>query len=121
METINYLKFVAGIACVTLATNLSAQVNTAASSSADAPLASASPAHESIGESIDDMTITTKVKFSLLTAKNFGSTHVQVGTQDGVVRLTGTVTSAGQKSTATDVAQAISGVRSVENDLLVGQ
>jgi hyperosmotically inducible protein len=121
METINYLKLVAGVACIALSANLSAQVNNAASSSADAPLASTSPAHESIRQDIDDIAITTKVKFSLLTAKNFGSAHVQVGTQEGVVRLTGTVPSAGQKSTATDVAQTISGVRSVENDLLVGQ
>jgi osmotically-inducible protein OsmY len=86
METINYLKLVAGVACIALSANLSAQVNNAASSSADAPLASTSPAHESIRQDIDDIAITTKVKFSLLTAKNFGSAHVQVGTQEGVVR-----------------------------------
>ncbi len=121
METISYLKIFAGVACITLAESLSAQVTNSASNGPETPLASTNPAHESIGQSIDDIAITAKIKVGLLAEKNFRSLHVQVGTREGVVRLTGTVPSMEQKSTATDVARTITGVKSVENDLIVAQ
>ncbi|RDJ98165.1 BON domain-containing protein [Paraburkholderia lacunae] len=121
METINFLKFAAGAACMALAVNLSAQETHSVPNDTDTPAASINPTHDSVGQGIDDTAITTKVKASLLAEKNFRSLHVKVRTREGVVRLSGTVPSLVQKHTATDVAQAITGVKSVENHLVVAR
>jgi len=68
MKTIHLLKTAGSIACVAFALNATAQT------SASAPPASS----ESIGQHIDDGTITTKVKAELLGAKNVKSTHIHV-------------------------------------------
>jgi hyperosmotically inducible periplasmic protein len=106
---------------MTLALSLYAQETHFNSNNPDAPSASINPTHASMGHGIDDTAITTKVKASLLAEKNFESLHVRVRTREGVVRLTGTVPSLRQKHTATDVAQGINGVKSVENHLVIAQ
>jgi hyperosmotically inducible protein len=109
MKTIQLLKSAGAIACVAFALNATAQT------SASAPSASS----ESVGQHIDDGTITTKVKAELLGAKNVKSTHIHVKTRKGVVSLTGSVPSADDKSAAEEVVQGVKGVRSVKNHLKV--
>ncbi|EIF34287.1 putative periplasmic or secreted lipoprotein [Burkholderia sp. Ch1-1] len=109
MKTIQFLKTAGSIACLAFALNATAQT------SASAPSASS----ETIGEHVDDGTITTKAKADLLAAKNVKSTHIHVKTRKGVVWLTGTVPSADDKSAAEEVVQAVKGVSSVKNHLKV--
>ncbi|SIT41234.1 Phospholipid binding protein [Paraburkholderia ribeironis] len=109
MKTIQLLKTAGSIACVAFALNATAQTST-----------SPPPAtSESIGQHIDDSTITTKAKADLLAAKNVKSTHIHVKTQHGVVWLTGTVPSADDKAAAEQVVQGVDGVSSVKNHLKI--
>ncbi|SDR32043.1 BON domain-containing protein [Paraburkholderia fungorum] len=109
MKTIQLLKTAGSIACVAFALNATAQTTTTAPSSAS----------ETIGEHVDDGTITTKAKADLLAAKNVKSTHVHVKTRKGVVWLTGSVPSADDKAAAEEVVQGVKGVSSVKNHLKV--
>ncbi|CAD6517831.1 BON domain-containing protein [Paraburkholderia metrosideri] len=109
MKTIQLLKTAGSIACVAFALNATAQTTTAAPSSSS----------ETIGEHVDDGTITTKAKADLLAAKNVKSTHIHVKTRQGVVWLTGSVPSADDKSAAEEVVKDVKGVSSVKNHLKV--
>ncbi|MDE1181654.1 BON domain-containing protein [Paraburkholderia sp.] len=109
MKTIQFLKAAGSIACVAFALNATAQT------SASAPPASS----ESVGQHIDDGTITTKVKADLLAAKNVKSTHIHVKTRKGTVWLTGSVPSAEDKTAAEDVVQNVNGVQNVKNKLKI--
>ncbi|WP_118184050.1 BON domain-containing protein [Paraburkholderia phosphatilytica] len=108
MKAISLLQAAGAIACVTFALNVNAQSSAVPSS-----------ASETVGQHIDDGTITTKVKADLLTAKNVKSTHIHVHTRHGVVWLTGTVPSTDDKSAAGDVAQNVEGVKGIKNHLKV--
>jgi hyperosmotically inducible periplasmic protein len=109
MKTLPILKAAGAIACVTFALNATAQTSNSAPSASS----------ETMGQHIDDGTITTKVKADLLGANNVKSTHIHVKTRKGVVWLTGTVPSADDKSAAEQVVQNVNGVQSVKNRLKV--
>jgi hyperosmotically inducible periplasmic protein len=109
MKTIQFLKASGSIACVAFALNATAQTS--------APAPSASP--ETVGQHIDDGTITTKAKADLLAAGNVKSTHIHVKTRKGVVWLTGSVPTANDKSAAEEVVQNVKGVTSVKNHLKI--
>lgn len=66
---------------------------------------------------IDDAAITTKVKAALLADDQVKGTQINVDTNGGTVRLTGTVDSQAQVSRAMEVAKGVSGVQKVENNL----
>lgn len=73
----------------------------------------------SFGHQFDDKLITAQVK-TKLTADRFGNAvSTGVGTQWGVVQLTGTVPSAEHKADAERIASRIKGVKGVQNDLVV--
>ncbi len=119
MKSIPLTKFASGSACIMLAASFYAPLSQGA---ADAPAASPmnpNPTHETVGEGMSDTAITTKVKASLLEQKNLSSMHVHVRTREGVVRLTGSVPSAAEKQMAADVVHGITGVKSVENHLVI--
>ncbi len=109
MKTIPLLKTAISIACVAGALSAQAQVTVSAPSSSS----------ETLGQHVDDGTITTKVKADLLAAKNVKSTHIHVKTRKGVVWLTGTGPSSDDKSAAEDVVKNVDGVESVRNHLSV--
>lgn len=109
MKTIQVLKTAGSIACLAFALNATAQT------AASAPSASS----ESIGQHVDDSTITTKAKADLLAAKNVKSTHIHVKTHKGVVSLTGSVPSSDDKAAAGEVVEAVKGVSSVKNHLKI--
>ncbi|MCP3720561.1 MULTISPECIES: BON domain-containing protein [unclassified Paraburkholderia] len=111
MKRILILKTAAGAACMTFALIAGAQTTTNSS----APAGSS----ESMGQHVDDATITTKVKAELLGAKNVKSEHIHVKTRNGVVSLTGTVPSAADRDNAKQVVEGVSGVSSVKNHLKV--
>jgi hyperosmotically inducible protein len=68
---------------------------------------------------IDDATLTTKVKTAVLAEPGLKTLQINVDTKDGVVKLSGTVDNASMKERAAQVAQAVTGVRSVDNALTV--
>jgi hyperosmotically inducible protein len=68
---------------------------------------------------VDDTAITTKVKSSLLGDKAVKSFEIKVETVKGVVQLSGFVDNSDQRSAAGKDAAAVSGVRDVENNLIV--
>ena len=111
MKRILMLKTAAGAACMTFALMAGAQTTT----NSAAPAGSS----ESMGQHVDDTTITTKVKAELLGAKNVKSEHIHVKTRKGVVSLTGTVPSAEDRDNARQVVEGVSGVTSVKNHLKV--
>ena len=63
---------------------------------------------------VTDTWITTKVKTDLLATENVSGLDIKVETVDGVVTLTGAVTSQAQKDKAVEVARQIKGVKRVE-------
>jgi osmotically-inducible protein OsmY len=76
-------------------------------------------AKQTMGEKIDDASITTQVKYALLTHT---STHVmstKVETQNGVVTLYGKATSGAEKDLVTKLVNNIKGVVDVKNKIVV--
>lgn len=76
-------------------------------------------ATQSVGAYTDDAVITSSIKAKLLADKIVPSRHVKVETQEGVVQLSGNVKNTAQSARAESIAKAVSGVKSVKNDLTV--
>lgn len=74
---------------------------------------------QSAGEVIDDSTLTAKVKAALIEDPVTKARQIEVETYRGVVQLGGFVDSAEQKSRASELARAVTGVKDVRNDLRV--
>ncbi|CAJ0990890.1 molecular chaperone OsmY [Pantoea sp. Nvir] len=68
---------------------------------------------------MDDSVVTAKVKAALLYAKKINSTNISVNTNNGVVTLSGFVTSKDQIKKVIAVVQKIEGVQSVSDKLHV--
>jgi hyperosmotically inducible periplasmic protein len=79
----------------------------------------AGAAGTSLGETIDDASITSQVKYALLSHKSTSALKTKVKTTDGVVRVTGDANSAAEKSLVTKLAQDVRGTKSVTNDMTV--
>ncbi|UPT57459.1 molecular chaperone OsmY [Dickeya zeae] len=74
---------------------------------------------QSVGGYADDALTTSTVKAKLLADDIVPSRHIKVITQDGVVLLTGQVANRAQAERAESIAKAVSGVKSVKNELTV--
>jgi hyperosmotically inducible periplasmic protein len=74
---------------------------------------------ETLGEHIDDTTITSTVKTKLAAEKGTTLARIQVDTDRGVVQLSGVVDSAADKSRAEQITRGVGGVKSVKNNLQV--
>jgi len=74
---------------------------------------------ETIGEKIDDASITAQVKASLLSHRSTSALKTKVETTDGVVTLRGIAKNAAEKSLVTKLVTDINGVRSVVNDMTI--
>ena len=83
------------------------------------PGCTSSPTRESSGEYIDDATITSRVKAAVLAEPGLSTLQIGVETYKDVVQLSGFVDSGGAKTRAGAVAQAVPGVKSVRNNLVV--
>jgi hyperosmotically inducible protein len=68
---------------------------------------------------VDDGALTAKVKTAMLADPSLKALEINVDTKDGTVTLKGGVESQAQKDHATDIAQGVSGVKSVDNNLTV--
>jgi len=79
----------------------------------------ASAQQRSVGQVIDDTTITTEIKAKLTADTLSNLTKIGVNTRDGVVTLTGDVDSLERKARAAQVASSIRGVRQVVDNVQV--
>ena len=72
-----------------------------------------------IAETIDDASITSQVKYALLSHKSTSALKTKVTTRDGVVQVTGEAASDAEKALVTKLAQDVRGVKSVGNNMTV--
>lgn len=85
-----------------------------------APVATATMAcGKTVGETIDDATITTRVKTALLNDPDVGGLRIDVDTTMGVVTLNGVVKSKDEETKAIAIARKINGVKDVKSTLQV--
>jgi osmotically-inducible protein OsmY len=74
---------------------------------------------KSVGDTIDDATITTRVKTSLLNDPAVGGSRIDVDTFKGVVTLSGRVKTKEEEVQAIALARKISGVTDVKSTLQI--
>ena len=74
---------------------------------------------QSVGAYVDDAGITTLVKSRMLENKQVDGTSISVETLNGTVMLSGFAKSSNEKYTAQSIAQGVSGVKMVKNEITV--
>ncbi len=74
---------------------------------------------ETVGENIDDASITTQVKMTLLAHRSTSALNTSVTTKDGVVTLSGKARNTAELNLATKLANDVNGVKSVTNQMIV--
>jgi hyperosmotically inducible protein len=74
---------------------------------------------KTVGETIDDATITTRVKTAMLNDKDVGGLRIDVDTFKGVVTLSGRVKNAAERTQAVAIARRTDGVVEVKDALQV--
>ena len=74
---------------------------------------------ETMGENIDDASITAQVKATLLSHRSTGVLRTKVATKDGVVTLMGQARNAAEKDLVTKLVGDVNGVKSVVNNMTI--
>ena len=74
---------------------------------------------KTVGDTIDDATISTRVKTSLLNDPVVGALRIDVDTFKGVVTLSGRVKTKEEEAKAIELARKTSGVTDVKSALLI--
>ena len=77
--------------------------------------------HASSGQDVDDSMLTASVKTKLMEDSETKAHQINVGTEKGVVQLTGFVDSTAMKAKAGEIARSVDGVKEVRNDLEIRQ
>ncbi len=72
-----------------------------------------------VGENVEDVAITSKVKSALIASPQVGALSIGVDTSRNIVTLTGTVETQAQKREAEQIAKDIEGVQAVVNQIVV--
>jgi osmotically-inducible protein OsmY len=81
--------------------------------------ATPAPPAATVGENIDDASITAQVKASLLAHRSTGVLRTKVETINGKVTLGGQARNAAEKTLVTKLVEDINGVRSVINNMII--
>ena len=76
---------------------------------------------KTVGETVDDATVTTRVKTSLLNDPDVGGLRIDVDTFKGVVTLSGGVKTAAERDKAIAIAKRTPGVVDVKSSLQIIQ
>jgi osmotically-inducible protein OsmY len=74
---------------------------------------------ETVGEKIDDASITAQVKMSLLSHRSTSAVKTKVETTDGVVTLNGIAKNTAEKALVTKLATDVYGVSRVVNNMTI--
>jgi osmotically-inducible protein OsmY len=77
------------------------------------------PAPRTLGEKVDDASITAQIKTTLLFRKSTHALATKVGTKNGVVSLHGEAKNAAEKDLVTKLAEDVHGVQRVKNMMTV--
>jgi osmotically-inducible protein OsmY len=83
-------------------------------------IAKTSKKKQTVGEKIDDASITAQVKMTLLYHRSTSALKTSVTTKRGVVTLSGKAKNAAEKDLATKFANDVNGVKSVNNKMTIG-
>ena len=75
---------------------------------------------KTISSTMDDATITARVKTALLNDTQVNATKIDVTTANGVVTMSGTVKSKQDEERAVQLARQVNGVKDVKANLTVG-
>ena len=73
----------------------------------------------SVGQYVDDATISTRVKARMAADPEVSAMRIQVETLNGTVMLSGFAKNSLEKSTAENIARDTKGVKSVRNEIAV--
>jgi osmotically-inducible protein OsmY len=82
-------------------------------------MAKTSKKTQTVGEKIDDVSITAQVKMMLLFHRSTSAINTKVETNNGDVTLYGKAGSAAEKNLATKFANDVNGVKSVNNRMTI--
>jgi hyperosmotically inducible periplasmic protein len=74
---------------------------------------------QTVGEKIDDASITAQVKMTLLSHRSTSALNTKVKTKNGVVTLRGKAKNAAEKELATKFVNDVKGVKSVNNQMTI--
>ena len=74
---------------------------------------------KTVGEAVDDATVTARVKTALLNDPQVAGLKIDVDTTKGIVTMSGIVTSRGEEQRAIQLARGIPGVVDVKSTLQV--
>lgn len=74
---------------------------------------------KTVADHLDDATITARVKAALLNDAHVAGSKIDVATNNGVVNLSGSVTSKAEAMRAVEIARQTPGVRDVKSALQV--
>lgn len=72
-----------------------------------------------VGEYVDDSTITTKIKADYVSDSTVAASAISVETLNGTVLLSGFAKNAAEKDRAEQIARSVKGVKSVKNAIVV--
>jgi hyperosmotically inducible protein len=78
-------------------------------------------ADRTMGDKIDDASITSQVKYALLSHKSTSALKTKITTNEGVIMITGEAASDAEKSLVTKLAGDVRGVKSVKNEMTVAK
>jgi len=84
-----------------------------------APAGKSEKKHETVGEKIDDASITAQVKLTLLNHRSTSAINTKVKTTKGVVTVSGNAKNAAEKDLVTKLAGDVKGVKTVTNRMTV--
>ena len=96
-------------------------VTAAVSNSADKAEKAMTDQSKAAGQALDDTQITAKVKTALLNAPGLQSMKITVDTEKGKVTLSGSADSQANVDKAVKIAEAVEGVQSVKNRLMISK
>jgi len=99
------------------ATSPTASVSDSTTSGGASTSAAVSGAANTVGTVVEDSVITTKLKTAILADMTMKDSNVSVDTKNGTVMLTGSVANDMQKDHVAKIAQALEGVKTVDNKL----
>lgn len=79
----------------------------------------ATPRANTVGDKIDDSSITAQVKYELFSHKSTSALKTKVSTYNGNVVISGDATNDAEKDLVTKLAKSVRGVASVDNNMMV--
>jgi hyperosmotically inducible periplasmic protein len=74
---------------------------------------------KTVGEKVDDASITAQIKMTLLFHRSTSGISTKVETNDGVVTMYGKASNAAEKDLVTKLVNDINGVKSVNNQMTI--